>query len=107
MFFEKELPLDQEAENILSEATAPVVIAAFRDRLAHVEQIDLESYRTMVLGIRDEKKIKGQKLFMPLRVAVTGQVHGPDLEKVLPVLGKEVALERIDRVIERYQLSAG
>jgi glutamyl/glutaminyl-tRNA synthetase len=42
---------------------------------------------------------------MPLRVAVTGQVEGRELEKVLPIPGKEVALERIDRVIANYKLS--
>jgi len=34
--------------------------------------IDLKYYRSIVFAIRDAKKIKGQKLFMPLRVAVTG-----------------------------------
>ena len=42
---------------------------------------------------------------MFLRVAVTGQVEGRELEKVLPIPGKEVALERIDRVIANYKLS--
>jgi len=32
--------------------------------------IDLKYYRSIVFAIRDAKKIKGQKLFMPLRVAV-------------------------------------
>jgi glutamyl/glutaminyl-tRNA synthetase len=41
---------------------------------------------------------------MPLRVAVTGQVEGRELGKVLPILGKEFALERIDRVIANYKL---
>jgi hypothetical protein len=34
--------------------------------------IDLKYYRSIALAIRDAKKITGQKLFMPLRVAVAG-----------------------------------
>jgi len=29
---------------------------------------------------------KGKGLFMPLRKALTGQAHGPDMAKVLPLL---------------------
>ena len=43
---------------------------------------------------------------MPLRVAVAGQGEGWELGKVLPILGKEVALERIDQVIANYKLSS-
>jgi len=68
--------------------------------------IDLKHYRSIVFAIRDAKKIKGQKLFMPLRVAVAGQGEGWELGKVLPILGKEVALERVDRVIANYKLSS-
>ena len=67
--------------------------------------IDLKYYRSIVFAIWDTKKIKGQKFFMPLRVAVTGQVEGRELEKVLPIPGKEVALERIDRVIADHTSS--
>lgn len=32
---------------------------------------------------------KGKKLFMPLRLALTGQGHGPELADLLPLLGRE------------------
>ena len=43
---------------------------------------------------------------MSLRVAVAGQGEERELGKVLPILGKGVALERIDRVIANYKLSS-
>ena len=38
---------------------------------------------------------KGRALFMPLRKALTGQEHGPDLAQFLPVIGQENALRRL------------
>jgi nondiscriminating glutamyl-tRNA synthetase len=32
---------------------------------------------------------------MPIRAALTGKVHGPELDKVFAILGKDVALSRL------------
>ena len=38
---------------------------------------------------------KGKALFLPLREALTGRAHGPDMGALLPLIGKEAALERL------------
>ena len=38
---------------------------------------------------------KGRALFLPLRVALTGQEHGPDMKALLPLIGRERAAERL------------
>ncbi len=38
---------------------------------------------------------KGRGLFMPLRKALTGLEHGPDMGAVLPLIGRERVLERL------------
>jgi glutamyl/glutaminyl-tRNA synthetase len=38
---------------------------------------------------------KGKELFMPIRAALTGKVHGPELDKVFAILGKDTALKRL------------
>ncbi|WP_421695866.1 glutamate--tRNA ligase [Aestuariivirga sp.] len=38
---------------------------------------------------------KGKPLFMPLRLALTGLGHGPELAQLLPLIGPERALERL------------
>ena len=38
---------------------------------------------------------KGKALFMPLRLALTGQPHGPDMAAMLPLIGREEALKRL------------
>ncbi len=40
---------------------------------------------------------KGKQLFMPLRVALTGRDHGPDLGALAAVLGRGEVLRRLDR----------
>ncbi|MGQ3176908.1 MAG: glutamate--tRNA ligase, partial [Blastomonas fulva] len=38
---------------------------------------------------------KGKGLFLPLRRALTGMDHGPDMGELLPLIGRERALERL------------
>jgi glutamyl-tRNA synthetase len=38
---------------------------------------------------------KGKALFMPLRRALTGMDHGPDMKALLPLIGKDRAVERL------------
>ena len=42
-----------------------------------------------------ELKLGGRKVFMPLRVALTGRMHGPELYDIVSVLGKEEVLRRL------------
>lgn len=39
--------------------------------------------------VQKETGIKGKQLFMPIRVAVTGQMHGPELPNTIEVLEKK------------------
>jgi len=39
--------------------------------------------------------LKGRPLFMPLRKALTGLDHGPDMKKLLPLIGRDRALRRL------------
>ena len=38
---------------------------------------------------------KGKALFMPLRLALTGRAHGPEMKKLLPLIGPERARKRL------------
>lgn len=39
---------------------------------------------------------KGKELFMPIRKALTGMEHGPELKILLPLIGREKALARLE-----------
>ncbi|MBC2670219.1 glutamate--tRNA ligase [Novosphingobium piscinae] len=38
---------------------------------------------------------KGKALFLPLRLALTGREHGPDMAALLPLIGREEAVRRL------------
>lgn len=45
--------------------------------------------------LKSETGRKGKGLFMPLRLALTGQSHGPELKTLLPLLGRKACQDRL------------
>lgn len=65
-----------------------------RERLPQ-EPWDQETWGVWTDGLKAETGRKGKSLFMPLRQALTGQMHGPELKTLLPLLGRKACLDRL------------
>ncbi|XYD07701.1 glutamate--tRNA ligase [Methylobacterium sp. NMS12] len=74
--------------------TEPAVIAAARETLPP-EPFGPETWKAWTTEIRTRTGAKGRGLFMPLRFALTGLEHGPDLAGLLPLIGRERAERRL------------
>ena len=46
-------------------------------------------------ALKERTGRKGKALFLPLRLALTGLPHGPDMRGLLPLIGREAALKRL------------
>jgi glutamyl-tRNA synthetase len=51
-------------------------------------------------ALKRETGRKGKALFMPLRMALTGQARGPEMSALLVLIGREKALQRLEAAIE-------
>jgi glutamyl-tRNA synthetase len=47
-----------------------------------------ETWNAWTGAVKDATDRKGKGLFMPLRKALTGMEHGPDMSKLMPLLQK-------------------
>lgn len=57
-------------------------------------------YEEFVKAIQPKVQLKGKNLFMPLRMALTGKEHGPELKRIFPVFGIEGIRRRLGHAIE-------
>ncbi|WP_176592489.1 glutamate--tRNA ligase [Sphingobium sp. EM0848] len=80
---------------------APAPAEEDRDFLALAHDIlsqadfDAAIWRTLTEALKTETGRKGKALFLPLRRALTGMDHGPDMGQLLPLIGKSEALKRL------------
>ena len=58
-------------------------------------QWDNETWKEWTAAVKKETGTKGKKLFMPLRQAITGLDHGPEMASLLPLIGEERVRARL------------
>ncbi|WP_208441387.1 glutamate--tRNA ligase [Bartonella raoultii] len=56
-----------------------------------------ESWQVWTRALKEQTGRKGKSLFMPLRQALTGMDHGPEMGKLLQLLGREKVIERLSK----------
>jgi glutamyl-tRNA synthetase len=80
------------------EHTPAVEDRAFLDQAAAIAAtLDWanDPWHALTGALKEKSGRKGKSLFMPLRLALTGRDHGPDMASLLPLIGKERALARL------------
>ncbi len=89
--------LSAESIAIVKEEDSRKVLRALRDVLS--ESGDAIDYRKLTEAVGTTTGLKGRKLFMPIRAAITGRTKGPELDRVVAILSKSSLLSRIDKAV--------
>jgi nondiscriminating glutamyl-tRNA synthetase len=98
LFTAEKISYDPEASKVLKQEQVPTVLAAFATKVADLVEYTPEWIKKALKEVQKETGYKGKQLFMPIRATATGQVHGPDLNQTLYLLGKEKVLARITHI---------
>ncbi|PYZ95678.1 glutamate--tRNA ligase [Alteribacter lacisalsi] len=101
LFFKKEIEYNEEAKQVLSEEQVPEVMAAFKEEVNALETFEPAEIKKAIKSVQKSTGHKGKKLFMPIRVAVSGQTHGRDLPDTIALIGKEAVLARLDQAVSQ------
>jgi glutamyl-tRNA synthetase/nondiscriminating glutamyl-tRNA synthetase len=80
-----------DVAEILDEPGAREVIAALPDAIDR-PLIDRETFRAMSTRVRERTGQKGKLLFHPIRVALTGEGGGPELDLAVPAIERGAIL---------------
>jgi glutamyl-tRNA synthetase len=54
-----------------------------------------DPWHALTGALKEATGRKGKPLFLPLRLALTGLAHGPDMAALLPLIGRDAALSRL------------
>ena len=90
---------NEKCHEILNNESSQIVLKSFNTKLEKTPILDVMSFKTIVSKIQDEIKVGGKDLWMPLRIAITGKMHGPDVASIVEILGKEACLQRLNSII--------
>ena len=99
-FFIEEIKFDEEELEILKQDTTVAVFEDFLEKLEVAGDFTSESIKTLIKTIQKDTGVKGKNLFMPIRIASTGSMHGPELNTSLELLGRDRVVARVKAALE-------
>ena len=67
--------------------------------LADLSALTPASFDLWMEAVKPNVKVKGKNLFMPIRIALTGKEHGPELKRLFYILGKKKLQTRLERAL--------
>ena len=95
IFFHENAVLDAEGTHIIQEAGEQFFVEA---------ELGVDKYgidlKPVLTEMKESLGVSGKKLFMPLRVALTGKIHGPELAQIAELLGKEKMKHRLGMAVK-------
>lgn len=99
-FFHHDFVLEPSVLEEVKEFDNEVVIKGFMDAISSVDFTDDVAINQALKDTGKALNIKGKPLFMPIRIATTGEAHGPSLPVSLSLLGKELVIKRMNKTLE-------
>ena len=95
-FFNKEFVIDEEAKEFMeSDEVIPKVVDVFKEEIESTSNWSVETLQEVINNVKEKAGVKGKMLFMPIRIAASGIMHGPELADTLYLIGKEEILNRL------------
>lgn len=91
VFFDSDLTIDADGEAMIREAGEAFFTEASRAVAKHGIAI-----KEVFDELKNTLGVSGKKLFMPIRIALTGKAHGPELANIAALLGQEKMQERFN-----------
>ena len=88
-----------EAKEMLELESTQLVFKAYADKVAELDELTVDGFKAVMKEIQIETGVKGKNLWMPVRIGLTGEIHGPELGYIVEYLGKEENIERISKWI--------
>ena len=96
-FLDEPPVFEPQAREVLASARAAAVCAAAAGALAALADWRAEGVKSALQSVAPVLRIQGRELYQPVRAALTGRTHGPELPLVAELLGRERSLARLER----------
>jgi nondiscriminating glutamyl-tRNA synthetase len=96
-----ELRFEADAAEALAAPGAAELCAALAEESAALAEWRGEAFKSAIQAAGKRQGRKGRELFMPVRAALSGRTHGPELPLLAELLGKDRCIERLHDAARR------
>ena len=101
IFFNAPKDLSEKEIAEIRQDEARPVIEEFKKQIDLIPRFTAPQIMNAVQATRQATKIKGRRLFMPIRIATTRSMVGPGIGEAMELLGKKRVLEHLDLTLKQ------
>ena len=100
ILFSQQLTFDKEQSRVLKEVGETFFLMI----LESINQYGID-IKAILNNVKQNLNVSGKNLFMPVRIALTGQQHGPELPQIVSLLGQEKMQLRFEQALQWVRAS--
>lgn len=97
LFFKEYIEITGEALDFMADPEIPHTLMIFKDEIEKITDWTIDNINLAIVNTKEKSGVKGKMLYMPIRIKVSGQMHGPELPDTIHLLGKPVILNRLSK----------
>lgn len=97
IFFKEEIELNDELKEFMAQDGVDNTINAFKEEIELISDWSVENINAAINNVKEKTGSKGKMLYMPIRIKVSGEMHGPELPNTIHLIGKDVVLSRLSK----------
>lgn len=97
VFFDDDYTLNDESADFMRQDGVDNTISIFREHILNMSSFSVDSINECINKTKEDAMVKGKMLYMPIRIKISGIMHGPDLANVVYLFGRDKVLERLNK----------
>jgi len=102
-FFEAPTSYDEKASKKAWNDETSNLLTEFAENLNSIDDFVSENIKQKLHDFAENKGLGMGKLMMPLRLALVGELKGPDVPDILELIGKEESVARISNAVNNFK----
>lgn len=97
VFFEDDVTLSKESMEFMKQDGVSNTINVFKEHIMNLDGWSVDGINNCINMTKEDANVKGKMLYMPIRIKVSGIMHGPDLANVIYLFGRDKVLKRLNK----------
>ena len=99
--FYKDLKFSNEEKEIISDENSQKIYLLWIEEISKLQDLSNEDIGNLLKKTSEILSVKGKELYFPIRIALYGKPHGPDLPMIIDILGKDEVIKRLKNLLRK------
>ena len=100
LFFRDPMEYDEKGVKKRWKSDTGELLRLYTDSVNEADAFDAPTLEILLKETAETHAVGLGKIMAPLRIALSGRTHGPDLYQTMEILGKETTIRRIQKAVE-------